>query len=120
MVRDPNYFLAGPRGVSPPPLRDGRLAEWGALSISQASLDADTWELVVTKQDGGDADVSVSAAYDGATYLGTKTVSFAKDDKNRSKKPALTLTNAKGLLAIVKVDAKGTNSFDYKFTFVKK
>jgi hypothetical protein len=100
-------------------LNDGKVVAGGSrLFVSQAPLDADRWEIVVTKQDGGAADVTVSL-FDGATCLPQRTVSFDKDDKDGSRR-VVSLERGKGLLAVVKVDAKKTNSFDYKFTFIKK
>jgi hypothetical protein len=114
-----SWATIGPRPLLPGALHDGKVIAGGSrLFISQAALDGESWEVVVTKQDGGAADVTISA-FDGTNCLQGRTVSFDKDDKNGTKK-TLTLTAAKGLLGVVKVDAKNTNAFDYKFTFAKK
>lgn len=114
-----SWATIGPRPLLPGSLHDGKVLAGGTrLFISQGALDADKWEVVVTKQGGGAADVTISA-FDGSNCLQGRTVSFDKDDKDGTKK-TLTLTNAKSLLGVVKVDAKNTNAFDYKFTMVKK
>lgn len=51
--------------------------------------------------------------------LVAKSISFDKDDKPGTKK-SVALEKGTGYLGVVKVDAKGSNAFDYKFTFVKK
>jgi hypothetical protein len=115
-----SWATIGPRPLTPgSALHDGKVLAGGQrLFISQAALDGDKYELVVTKQDGGAADVTISL-YDGKNCLQGRTAAFDKDDKNGTKK-TLTIDGAKGLVGIVKVDAKNTNAFDYKFTIAKK
>lgn len=100
-------------------LNDGKVIAGGErLFISQVPLDADKWEIAVTKEGGGAADVMFSV-HDGKTCIKGAEVSFSKSDKPGTKK-TLKIDKAMGQLGIVKVDAKGASSFDYKFTLVKK
>lgn len=115
-----SWATIGPRPLnSDGSLNDGKVLAGGArLFISQAPLDADKWEITVTKQGGGAADVTTSLS-DSKSCLVGKVISFDKDDKPGTKKTA-TIDKASGFLGVVKVDAKGSNAFDYKFTFVRK
>jgi len=115
-----SWATIGPRPLlADGALNDGKvLAGGGRLFVSQAPLDADRWEIVVTKQGGGAADVSFSTS-DGKSCLPQRTVAFDKDDKPGTKK-TLSVDKATGMLGVVKVDARGSNAFDYKFTFQRK
>lgn len=100
-------------------VNDGKVLAGGArLFVSQVPLDADRYEIVVTKEGGGAAEITFST-HDGKTCLQGKSVSFDKDDKAGTKK-TFVVDKAMGQLGIVKVDAKGTNTFDYKFTMGTK
>ena len=115
-----SWATIGPRPLlADGPKNDGKVLAGGSrLFISQAPLDADSWEMVVTKEGGGAAEVSVSFS-DGKSCLPAKSVSFDKNDKPGTKKK-LTVDKAMGQLGIVKVDAKASNAFDYEFTFSRK
>lgn len=115
-----SWATIGPRPLmTDGSLNDGKVIAGGArLFVSQAPLDTDKWELQLTKQGGGGADVNVSLS-DGKNCLVAKSISFDKDDKPGTKK-SVALEKGTGYLGVVKVDAKGSNAFDYKFTFVKK
>lgn len=76
--------------------------------------EGDTTELKITKQGGGGAKVSL-AHYDGKACSQGTDVTFAKGDKDGTVK-TLKLTGTKGKVVYVKVDADGTQAFDYKFT----
>lgn len=93
---------------------DGKVVLGGErLFISQAPSEDDELKISVTKEGGGGADVMIST-FDGATCsLGDK-VSFAKGDKKGTVK-ALKVKAAKGKVVIVKVNADGSQAFDYKF-----
>ncbi len=98
---------------------DGKVLAGGSrLFVSQTPLEGDRWEVVVTKEGNGGADVTVSSSDGTSCNVGAQ-VTFAKGDKVGTKK-AMILTSANGQLGVVKVDAKGTDAFDYGFTFVKK
>jgi hypothetical protein len=98
---------------------DGKVLAGGSrLFVSQTPLESDTWEVIVTKEGNGAAEVTVSSS-DGVGCTQGPSVTFAKSDKNGTKK-RLTLTGANGRIGVVKVDARGTDAFDYEFTFVKK
>jgi hypothetical protein len=115
-----SWATIGPRPLlSDGSLNDGKVIAGGArLFVSQAPLDGDKWELVVTKQGGGAADVSVAWS-DGKSCSPQKTLAFDKDDKPGTKKSAV-VDKGMGMLGVVKVDARGTNAFDYKLTFQRK
>jgi hypothetical protein len=80
--------------------------------------EGDTVEIKITKQGGGGGKVSL-AHFDGKVCSQGTDVSFAKGDKDGTVK-TLKLTGAKGKIPYVKVDADGTQSFDYKFTVTVK
>jgi len=112
-----SWATIGPRELSA--VNDGKvIAGTSRLFVSQSVLDGDKYEIVVEKQGGGAADVTASL-YDGKTCIPMKSVSFDKDDKPGTKK-TIVVEKALGLEAMVKVDAKNTNAFDYRFTFAKK
>lgn len=115
-----SWATIGPRPLlQGGPRNDGKVLAGGArLFVSQAPLDADAWEIVVTKEGGGAAEVTFSVS-DGKTCLPGKSVSFDKGDKAGTKKK-MTVEKASGMLGVVKVDAKGSNAFDYEFTFTRK
>lgn len=115
-----SWATIGPRPLlADGPVNDGKVLAGGArLFVSQAPLDADKWEVVVTKEGGGAAEVSISLS-DGKSCRPATSVSFDKDDKAGTKKK-LSVDKATGALGVVKVDAKGSNAFDYKFTFTRK
>ncbi len=96
-------------------LNDGKVIVGGArLFIMQAPSDKDTLSITVEKEGGGEAEVSISK-HDGKNCLPGKTLVFDKGDKKGDKKSFL-VTGAKGMIVIVKVDAKGMGAFDYQFT----
>lgn len=78
-----------------------------------AVADGDWIDLVITKQGGGGAKIT-AATYDGASCSPVE-VTFAKTDRANTQKRLL-LSGVKGKAVFVKVDADGTQSFDYKFT----
>ena len=94
---------------------DGKVIVGGArLFVLQAPLDKDTLSFTFEKEGGGEADITVSR-HDGKNCLEGKTITFQKNDKKGEKKSVL-LSGAKGMLVMVKVDAKGMGAFDYQFT----
>lgn len=109
-----SWATIGPRALTEH--NDGKvLLGLARLFISQSVLDNDKYEIVVTKEGGGAAEISFST-YDGKTCMWGKSVFFDKDDKPGTKK-TMKVDDAKGLLGMVKVDAKGTSAFDYRFSF---
>ena len=98
-------------------VNDGRVILGSSrLFVSHQVLDSADYEATITKEGDGAAEVTLSLS-DGTNCLQGNSVSFAKADKPGTKK-VLRVRNATGLLAVVKVDAKG-GAFDYRFTFTK-
>lgn len=93
---------------------DGKVVLGGErLFISRAPSDDDEFTISVTKEAGGGADVFLST-FDGTDCALAQKVSFEKSDKKNTVK-TLRVKGAKGKIVIVKVDADGTQAFDYKF-----
>lgn len=83
------------------------------LFISQLPVDGNTTEIKITKQNGGGAKVSL-AFFDGKACSQGTDVTFAKGDKDGTVK-SLRLSGTLAKVVYVKVDADGSQSFDYKF-----
>jgi hypothetical protein len=88
------------------------------MFVTQLPVDDNSVELKITKQGGGGAKVTI-AHFDGRACSQGTDVTFAKGDRDGTVKP-LKLTGTQGKLVFVKVDADGTQSFDYKFTATVK
>lgn len=81
------------------------------------AVEADWVSICVTKQGGGGAKISLSS-YNGTTNNCTSAepVSFDKGDRDNTKKGTVLSSGVRGNSIYVKVDAEGTQKFDYKFT----
>lgn len=97
---------------------DGKVILGGERNfISRAPSEDDEITISVTKEGGGGADVFAST-FDGTDCALSQKVSFAKGDKRGTVK-TLKVKRAKGKIVIVKVNADGTQAFDYKFKAAK-
>lgn len=100
-------------------LNDGKLvAGTKRLFVAQAPLDADGVDIVITKEGGGAAEVTLSR-FDGTACQPGDKATFDKDDKKGTTK-TLKIRGARESIVYVNVDALKTNAFDYKFTAVTK
>ncbi|MFO0665032.1 MAG: hypothetical protein U0174_13850 [Polyangiaceae bacterium] len=97
---------------------DGKVVLGGErLFISRAPSEDDELKISVTKEGGGGAEVSIST-FDGTDCALGQKASFAKGDKKGTAK-TLTVKGARGKIIVVKVNADGSQAFDYKFRAVR-
>lgn len=93
---------------------DGKVVLGGErVFVARSPMEEDEFKIFVTKEAGGGADVSIST-YDGTDCALNQKVSFEKNDKKGTVK-SLTVRKTRGKIVIVKVNADGTQAFDYKF-----
>ena len=114
-----DWATIGPRALLFGANNDGKVVVGlQRIFITKLPLDTDEVEIRFKKEGGGAAVVSI-ARNDGKRCLEGQSIQFEKSDK-KGKVHTLTVKKTKGMLVVIKVDAKDLDMFDYEFIATKK